>query len=218
MQRPGLLGRVHSQPVREPAAQRLVRLDGLGATAEAVQPGHEVADDQFVVRMLVGQCVQLVEEFGPAAEPQFAFVALHQRRQPLPFEQPAGPLGPLPRDPAEGPAAPDAERLPEQPYGGAGVRPRGPGPGHGPAEAVQVDRVGLDLQHVPAVPPAQGGPRTVSGVLQDTAQPRNVGVHHVPRRLRRFGPPRTVDQLVGHDDFVRAHRQHREDAALLGLP
>lgn len=110
-----------------------------------------------------------------AAEPQLAVVALHEDGEPLECEQPAYLRRPRPGHPAQRPAAPDAQRLPEEQYGGAGVGAAGPRGGDDLAKSVQVDRVGIDLQHIAAVAaPHSGVPLFVpAGVraLQRSAQP-----------------------------------------------
>ena len=79
-----------------------------------------------------------------------------------------------------------------------------------PLEAIEVQLVGHDLEHVAGRPPRYA---TVSERL---AQPRDVVVERVGGGRWRALSPDAVDQPVARDGGVRVQQQDREERALLG--
>jgi hypothetical protein len=50
---------------------------------------------------------------------------------------------------------------------------------------------------------------------QDLAQPRDVDLHHLLRRLRHVLAPEVVDDPVGRERAVRVHEQQRQERTRL---
>ncbi len=79
-----------------------------------------------------------------------------------------------------------------------------------PAELVQVDRLGIDIEHVAARAPRQ--PNAVAdGLPQQRPQPRDIDREAFPCLGRRLGVPQPVDESLSGHDCSRREQEDRED-------
>ncbi len=114
----------------------------------------------------------------------------------------------LEREVGERRPAPEAERLAQELRAPLGVSALGR-LRHEPLEAVQIDLLGLDVQHVARLPSAH------EIAAERLAQVRDQVLERPDRRLRRLPRPQLLDQAVCRDDLACMEQQQRQEGALL---
>ncbi len=168
-------------------------------------------------RMLVGEGQQLACELLVAAQPQVGDDPLLQDLHPQLVQPDGGGLQPYPvRDPGQGGARPQGERLVQQPGGAAEVAllVGGAALGPQPFEARQVEVPlgngeevsGSACQQLPGV-------RGAAGLGEHLAQLGDVHLEGGGRGARGFRPPQLVDQAVHGDHLTGLHEQRGEQGA-----
>ena len=198
--------------VHERAARVLVGAERLGLAPRAVQRAHVLAAQALAQRVLGDQRLELGHDVA-APERQVGLDAIRDRLQAQLLE----PLGRrlCERDEREvGQGRPAPQR-----QGGAERLRRPGGRARGKRrvalvdvalEAVEVARVGLDLQHV------AGRAGDEHAGHEHLAQGGHVDLDELGRGGRRPLAPQLVHDPVARDDLVRAQQQQRQQRALLG--
>ena len=159
--------------------------------------------------MLGHECLELRNQLLGAAARQLGLDALLAGAQPELLERRQGGRRERRVDQiGQRRAAPEGERLVEQPPGLRGVAGGGGGAGalEQRLEAVGVHGVGLDLQHVARR--ARDQP-----VAERAAQMRHVTVQRGDRRLGRLVAPHAVDETIDRHHASRLEHEHREHRA-----
>ncbi len=203
--------RVDAELLVERPAVRLVGGQRVGLAPAAVEREHQLPAQALAQRVARDLQLELGDHVGMEPERQVGLDPVLQAGEPQLLQPHAlgererlGELG------QRGPA-PDVERL-AQALGGrlrvAAQQRRAAAPAQG-LEAVQVDRVGLDLERVAASPRAQ------HAVRQHLAQLRDVDLDHLGRRLRRGLAPQLVDQRLDGDRAVGVQEQAGQQSARL---
>ena len=202
--------RLEPELLTQDSSALLVRAQGLGLAAAAVEGGHQEAAQALPERVGGHQCLELgdrrlvapdleleIEPFLDGAEAQLGQAADHGSRELVV------------REVGERVAAPQRLRLDQQgdrSVGVAGERGR-PAVGDELLEPRHIDRTRRELEHVPApahgdeLPGPQRSPQLGDQPLQAVAHAR-----------RRVLAPQRVDQLVGRHDPTHAQRQHRQES------
>ena len=132
----------------ETSPQVLEGAQRFGLSAGPVGRHHPLAAQPFVQRIFVGERVELAQRLEILTALQAGVGAAAERVEPAPIE--AGPLGdgPRPRELLERGAAPETQRTVEQPEPAPEIG-LDPGRAHHRLEARRVERVVLELEHVP---------------------------------------------------------------------
>ncbi len=208
-----LRARVHAELVGQPAADLVVVPQRLPLLPGAVQGEHELRGGAFVQRVLRGQLRQHGGRLAvqPRAQPEVDQV----QPCPEPFARQDVPRHHQPRrvQPRERLTGPQPERLGQE-RGGLVLRAR-PGLGHQRAEPVQVDRLRVGDQRVPARAALHHG---VVAARQRRAQPRHVAVQGLAGASRGLVGPHPVHQRVHRHHPADVHQQQRQQAPLLPMP
>ena len=107
-------------------------------------------------------------------------------------------------------AAPERERLAERALGRGRISclERRPSVLREPREAVEVDALGIELEHVARRAGRDHGPERL-------AELRDVDLDRVRRGLGRIAGPERLDEPVDGDDAARLEREHGEQRARL---
>ncbi len=183
--------------------------------AAAVQRLHLVRHERLVERVLRQQAAELSDEIRVPAELQLAPHALQDRRPAFFFQAVPHPGHPVAADPGQRLTAPEPVGLAQELRGAAAVAAGDERVGlpAQPAEPMQVDHVGVDIEHIAGQSPRQ--PDAVAdGLTQGCPQPRDVDGQALPGLRRRLGIPQPVDQRLRGHDRPRRQQQDREDASL----
>jgi hypothetical protein len=162
--------------------------------------------------VLANERPQLGHELGASAEREIGVDPVLERDQP-PLLQPLGLAlrKRLVEDVCQRGATPKRERGAQRlgRFAGLALRKLCTSFHEEPFESVEVELVGLDVQHI-----AGGAPREAP-VSEGLAQTRDVVVEGVRGRRRRPLAPQAVDQAVAGDDLVRVQQQDGEERTLL---
>ena len=198
--------RLRALLIDQAAAGVPVEAERVTGPAAAVQGRHLVRDERLVQRVLAQQVLQLADQIGVPAKLQVTPDPLEDGGPALLVEAVTHPRHPVAADARQRRAAPEPVRVAQQ--GGRVIavavgRQRIRLPAQ-PAEVMQVDRVGIDVELV--TPGAPGQPGVVAhGLPERGAQPGDVNRKALPGLGRGLRIPDPLDKdLGGHD---RAGRQ-----------
>ena len=198
---------VGAELVGQPHPDLLVAPQRLGLPAAAVQREEQLAGDPLVERVLVTERRELGQDARvlPAAEPDVDEVELGG--QPLELRLAAQAHRPRRVEPREQGAAPAGQRLGQQRRRGRVVGAARTG-GEA-AEPVQVDRVLVDPDGVPAGP-------AVDLARQRRTEPGQITLQRLRGPQRRVVAPNPNGELVGRNLIVDIDQQRSEHIALPG--
>ena len=192
-----LLARLEPELLDERRARIAIRLERLRLAARAIQRQHQLTREALAQRMRPDRRRELTDEVGVPAVGELALEPTFQGGQAQLLEARDLALGEvLEREVGERRAAPECQR-----FRVALLRDQ-------LVEAVQVELVRRDAQHVPR------RSRLEPVGAEQPAQPRHVAVQRGDRGSRRRLSPQRVDQPVARDDLVRAQQQVAEQCAL----
>src|SRR5262249_19685805 len=136
----------------------LIGLERLDLPAGPVQREHELGSEPLAYRLLRDQQLELPDELRVLAEREVGFDALLERVESQVLESPGPRTGERRlADPGERRPSPQCEPLAQ--LFGRSLRRGIPRLGHEPLEAMEIDRVGADLQQVTTRPREQGARR-----------------------------------------------------------
>ena len=155
--------------------------------------------------------LELTDHVGVAPDRKVGLDAPLQRGQPelleaggLVLGEGLGELGQRRPAPQRQRALDDVGRV-----AGPAAGKRGTTVGNEPLEAVEIELVRLELERVP------GGTRVQARLGKHPAELRDVGLHHLPRRVGDGVAPQVVDDPLARDRPVRVQEQHGEQRPLL---
>jgi len=201
---------IDAQFLARVAMEPPIRDQRVDPTRRPVLGQHQQAEQPLPERMIVDQPAQLADHLGVPAQLQVGRDPLFHGDQPQLVD--VGLAGLLQLRAGQHRAAPQVQRLPEQ-LGPLGRRPTA-GVADQPLGPMQVDQLGLHLEHVAGRLGANG--RGATGLGQDAPELRDVTVHDRASRLRRLVPPERIHDTVERDHLVGVEHQQREQAAHAG--
>ena len=195
----------------ERAPEPLVGLERLSLPPGAVQRHDQLPVEPLAERMLRRECLELSDHVAVAPRREIRLDPVLEARQAQLLEVRALDPGERLRELGQSRAAPQLERVPEQRGRRrrvAGLERRSALDPH-PAEAAEVERVGLELDDVPGSLRAQHARR------KRLAEVRDVDLHHLGRGLRHVLSPEVVDEPLDRHGPVRVEQQPGEERTRL---
>ena len=224
----------HQVAAEHPLVQLLQRRAGLDAQLLGVDPAalpvdgervrlpadrresqHQLPSQPFPQRVVLDRLGQLVDQFGPPAQPQLDVDAVLQHGEPLLVER-LGPQSHQPgRDTGERRTAPQRQRRPVVTAGLGKPADGGLGAGrlHGAGEHVGVEVVRLDPDAV-ARRVGDDGPGRQPERREPLPQSRHTDLELGPRGRRGTLLPDGVDQILHRHHPAGAQQQHGEHGAI----
>ena len=208
--RPAAAGALRSAPDRarrERAPGVGERLERLSLSAGAVEREHQLRSQLLPHRVLLDQRGEFAGHLAVASECEIGIDASLERDEPALFEPRDLALGEIVvREIGERRPAPEREPVAEH---------RGRGSRRGLArsvdellEAVDVERLGRELQNIAA----RAGDERVGP--ERLAQLRDVALERLRRRVRSLLAPEVLDEALARDELVGVQQQDREQLAL----
>ncbi|EPH41606.1 putative Regulator protein [Streptomyces aurantiacus JA 4570] len=209
--------RREAEVVREAAAQILVRVEGLRLAARAVQRAKLRGPQPLPQRMAPDQVGEVRGERPVLAQLQARLGLFLPRGEPVLLQ--AADRAARERGVGEARerlAAPQPQRLLQEPRLRAGpVRGR-PRPLQQEREPARVDRVRRDAQRVTGGPRRDQGPAARLGPLQRPAELGHLALERVRRMVGQLLAPQPVDQPVRRHRVAGVHQQMGQERADLG--
>ena len=202
VQRPATWARLNPHRGDERGARDAVGLQRVGLAAAAVQREHQLAVQSLAERMVGHEPGELTDDVAVAAGQQLLVDRRLDRAEPELLE--SADLGGGERlvgHVGKGRAPPQRQALAR----GALLDEA--------LEALHVDVIDLDAQLI--APPA-GDDRAVAVAHHQPSQLGDVALDELRRARRRLLAPQALHEPVGGHRLVRAEREHRQHAALLG--
>ena len=202
---------VDAELLDEGLARGAVGGERVGLPAGAVEREHELRARPLAQRLGLDERLELGDELGVAAQREVGLDALLDDDGAQLLEP--GDLRLRERlvdEVGERRAAPERERLAQRDLGGGRVArlERGPPLLRERDEAVHVDALGLELEHVARRARRDDG-------AERLAELRDVDLDGVRGRLGRIAGPERLDEPVDGDDASRLEREHGEERARL---
>src|SRR6266567_6719164 len=187
--------------------------------AAPVKSRHLVGDECLIQRVLSQQVAKLTYQVRMPAKLQLTLDALQDGRPAFLFEAVTHPRHPVAADPCQRLTAPEPVRLAQQ-HGrmivvaACGQCIRLPAQ---PAELMQVDRLGIDVEHVASSAPRQPD-AIVKGLPERRSKPGDVDRQTLSGLWRRPGIPQPVDEGLNRHDRARRQQEDGQDTPRPGWP